>query len=424
MSVCFCDQAPLRPASSTPSAASTSSSPIRSPDEAQAQAERRNLDGRGGPVEDRPSTSPSPCCSSAATAASGATRCSRSCACSPGTSRASSSARSPSSTPATSRASPRCTSSRAARSTRSTSTCATPRGSACRPRASSRRASRSPSRPRSSRTDLIQKYPKGLFVAGQLIFDEDTFATRILHNETAFMIQRRLQHAGRPDGRLPGAPQPQGRAAPRGAQPDRRAGRVVACAFPVYSRDRGESLPVWPLSRCGSLAARLLWPRAPSRRPKRRATSRGWSTTARPPPSRPSAAWPTSNPAAAAALDAPLDVRRRRRSARPGSAVVARRPVGAGDAARRARRSEARRPRGDRHGQARPAPRAVSRRPREALVRLSATPQQLQRVEHAREHGPAGARGRRATPVGRVDTRRHVHGDRVAPGATTTRARR
>jgi len=47
-------------------------------------------------------------------------------------------------------------------------------------------------------TELIQKYPKGLFVAGQLIFDEDTFATRMLHNETAFMIQRRLQHAGVP----------------------------------------------------------------------------------------------------------------------------------------------------------------------------------------------------------------------------------
>jgi amino acid transporter len=47
-------------------------------------------------------------------------------------------------------------------------------------------------------TELIQKYPKGLFVAGQLIFEEDTFFTRILHNETAFMIQRRLQHAGVP----------------------------------------------------------------------------------------------------------------------------------------------------------------------------------------------------------------------------------
>jgi amino acid transporter len=47
-------------------------------------------------------------------------------------------------------------------------------------------------------TDLIQKYPKALFVAGQLIFDEETLATRALHNESAFMIQRRLQHAGVP----------------------------------------------------------------------------------------------------------------------------------------------------------------------------------------------------------------------------------
>ena len=52
-------------------------------------------------------------------------------------------------------------------------------------------------------TDLIQKYPKGLFVAGQLIFEEDTAVTRILHNETAFTIQRRLQHAGVPMVVLP-----------------------------------------------------------------------------------------------------------------------------------------------------------------------------------------------------------------------------
>jgi amino acid transporter len=47
-------------------------------------------------------------------------------------------------------------------------------------------------------TELIQKYPKALFVAGQLIFDEETITTRALHNESAFMIQRRLQHAGVP----------------------------------------------------------------------------------------------------------------------------------------------------------------------------------------------------------------------------------
>jgi amino acid transporter len=52
-------------------------------------------------------------------------------------------------------------------------------------------------------TDLIRKYPRGLFVAGQLIFDEETFASRALHNETAFMIQRRLQHDGIPMVVLP-----------------------------------------------------------------------------------------------------------------------------------------------------------------------------------------------------------------------------
>jgi len=46
--------------------------------------------------------------------------------------------------------------------------------------------------------ELIQKYPRALFVAGQLIFEEETIATRALHNESAFMIQRRLQHAGVP----------------------------------------------------------------------------------------------------------------------------------------------------------------------------------------------------------------------------------
>ena len=46
--------------------------------------------------------------------------------------------------------------------------------------------------------DLIEKYPQALFVAGQLIFEEETSINRLLHNETAFMIQRRLQHAGVP----------------------------------------------------------------------------------------------------------------------------------------------------------------------------------------------------------------------------------
>jgi hypothetical protein len=46
--------------------------------------------------------------------------------------------------------------------------------------------------------DLFKKYPEGLVVAGQLIFEEDTLWNRILHNETAFIIQQRLQHVGVP----------------------------------------------------------------------------------------------------------------------------------------------------------------------------------------------------------------------------------
>jgi amino acid transporter len=51
--------------------------------------------------------------------------------------------------------------------------------------------------------EVIEKYPRALFVAGQLIFAEDTFVTRLLHNETAFMVQRRLQHSGLPMVVLP-----------------------------------------------------------------------------------------------------------------------------------------------------------------------------------------------------------------------------
>jgi len=45
---------------------------------------------------------------------------------------------------------------------------------------------------------LIKRYPRALFVGGQLIFEHDTQWNRILHNETAFMVQRRLQHAAMP----------------------------------------------------------------------------------------------------------------------------------------------------------------------------------------------------------------------------------
>ncbi len=46
--------------------------------------------------------------------------------------------------------------------------------------------------------DIILRYPKALFVAGQLVFEEDTLWNHVLHNETAFIVQKRLQHIGIP----------------------------------------------------------------------------------------------------------------------------------------------------------------------------------------------------------------------------------
>jgi hypothetical protein len=45
---------------------------------------------------------------------------------------------------------------------------------------------------------MIEEYPRGLVVAGQLVFESDSLWTHVLHNETAFLIQGRLQHIGVP----------------------------------------------------------------------------------------------------------------------------------------------------------------------------------------------------------------------------------
>jgi amino acid transporter len=45
---------------------------------------------------------------------------------------------------------------------------------------------------------LAWTYPRALVVGGQIVFEEDSTWNRMLHNETAFLIQRRLQHRGVP----------------------------------------------------------------------------------------------------------------------------------------------------------------------------------------------------------------------------------
>ena len=43
---------------------------------------------------------------------------------------------------------------------------------------------------------IAQEYPESVFFAGKLIFQKEKWFQKILHNETAYSIQRRLQFAG------------------------------------------------------------------------------------------------------------------------------------------------------------------------------------------------------------------------------------
>lgn len=45
-------------------------------------------------------------------------------------------------------------------------------------------------------TEIGKAFPRALFFAGQLVFEEERWFLRLLHNETAYQIQRRLQFAG------------------------------------------------------------------------------------------------------------------------------------------------------------------------------------------------------------------------------------
>lgn len=50
---------------------------------------------------------------------------------------------------------------------------------------------------------ILEKFPQAIFFAGQLVFPEDSFFTRWLHNYSAFAIQRRFYHRGLPIVILP-----------------------------------------------------------------------------------------------------------------------------------------------------------------------------------------------------------------------------
>jgi hypothetical protein len=51
--------------------------------------------------------------------------------------------------------------------------------------------------------ELALKYPRHMFFGGKLVFQRERWYERLLHNETAFAIQRRLQWKGHPMTVLP-----------------------------------------------------------------------------------------------------------------------------------------------------------------------------------------------------------------------------
>jgi hypothetical protein len=44
--------------------------------------------------------------------------------------------------------------------------------------------------------EIAERNPEVLFVAGQIVFGRETLSTRLLHNEVAFALQRRLTFRG------------------------------------------------------------------------------------------------------------------------------------------------------------------------------------------------------------------------------------
>ena len=43
---------------------------------------------------------------------------------------------------------------------------------------------------------IAKEFPQAVFFSGKLIFAEETFLTRLLHNQAALTLQRRLQFSG------------------------------------------------------------------------------------------------------------------------------------------------------------------------------------------------------------------------------------
>jgi hypothetical protein len=44
--------------------------------------------------------------------------------------------------------------------------------------------------------EVARRFPRSVFFAGKLVFQQELFWHKVLHNQAAFTLQRRLQFAG------------------------------------------------------------------------------------------------------------------------------------------------------------------------------------------------------------------------------------
>jgi hypothetical protein len=49
-----------------------------------------------------------------------------------------------------------------------------------------------------SSIDILKRYPGAIFFGGQLVFPEEVYMTRWLHNYTVFALQRKFYYMGIP----------------------------------------------------------------------------------------------------------------------------------------------------------------------------------------------------------------------------------
>ncbi|MEK6571330.1 MAG: amino acid transporter, partial [Bacteroidota bacterium] len=50
---------------------------------------------------------------------------------------------------------------------------------------------------------ILERFPGAIFFGGQLVFPEDSYLSRLLHNQIVFAVQRRFYHKGIPFVILP-----------------------------------------------------------------------------------------------------------------------------------------------------------------------------------------------------------------------------